>query len=121
MLFNLPKWDLSYSLRATYTYYQRDGHMRNGRAPENSYGKGRKHEYVNAAFKAGATYKIDGRNNITAHIYYGTHAPLPQNAYVSPRTKDNVITGLESEVMYMSKKDFLVLVLLIIIILLIVF
>lgn len=100
MVFTTAKWDLSYALKATYTWFQRDGNMRNGRAPENSYGKGEAHEYLNVAFKASALYKLDGRNNFRAHIYYGTRAPLPNNAYVSPRTKDDVIANLKSEAIW---------------------
>ena len=96
-MINLPRWDINYGVAISYTQFQRDGHMRNGRAPENSYGKGVRHEFDNAGVKAGATYKIDGRNNITAHAYYGTKAPLFDQAYVSPRIKDDAITGLASE------------------------
>ena len=96
-MINLPRWDINYGVAISYTQFQRDGHMRNGRAPENSYGKGVRHEFDNAGIKAGATYKIDGRNNITAHAYYGTKAPLFDQAYVSPRIKDDAITGLASE------------------------
>lgn len=100
MVINTAKWDFNYSLKATYTSYQRDGKMRNGRAPENSKGKGIRHEFINAAVKAGATYKLDGRNNFSAHVYYGSRAPLAQNAYVSPRIKDDVITNLKSETVF---------------------
>lgn len=96
-MINLPRWDINYGIAVSYTQFQRDGHMRNGRAPENSYGKGVRHEFDNAGVKAGATYKIDGRNNITAHAYYGTKAPQFDQAYVSPRIKDDAITGLASE------------------------
>ena len=96
-MINLPRWDINYGVAISYTQFQRDGHMRNGRAPENSYGKGVRHEFDNAGVKAGATYKIDGRNNITAHAYYGTKAPQFDQAYVSPRIKDDAITGLASE------------------------
>lgn len=106
MVINLAKWDLSYSLKASYTVYQRDGMMRNGRAPENSKGKGLKHEYINAAIKAGATYKLDGRNNFSAHLYYGSRAPLPNNAYVSPRIKDDVIGNLKSENVFSADMSY---------------
>ena len=96
-MINLPRRDINYGIAVSYTQFQRDGHMRNGRAPENSYGKGVRHEFDNAGVKAGATYKIDGRNNITAHAYYGTKAPQFDQAYVSPRIKDDAITGLASE------------------------
>lgn len=96
-MINLNRWDINYGLTISYTQFQRDGHMRNGRAPENSYGKGELHEFDNAGVKAGVTYKIDGRNNIAAHAYYGTKAPLFDQAYVSPRIKDDAIAGLSSE------------------------
>ena len=90
-------WDVNYGLEMSYTNFMRHGNMRNGRAPENSYGAGKRHTFDNAALKAGATYKINGRNYITAHASYGTRAPLPDQAYVSPRIKDTSVTGLKSE------------------------
>ncbi len=90
-------WNVNYGLEVSYTNFMRHGEMRNGRAPENSYGPGKRHTFDNAAFKAGATYKINGRNYIVAHASYGTRAPMPDQAYVSPRVKDTAIQGLKSE------------------------
>ncbi len=84
----LPHWDVNYGMSIGYTQFFRDGKMRNGRAPENSYGKGETHRFDNAAFKAGATYKIDGRNLIMGNLQYETRAPLFEYAYISPRIKD---------------------------------
>lgn len=50
-------WDVNYGLEMSYTNFMRHGNMRNGRAPENSYGAGKRHTFDNAALKAGATYK----------------------------------------------------------------
>lgn len=90
-------WNVNYGLEVSYTNFMRHGEMRNGRAPENSYGPGKRHTFDNAAIKAGATYKINGRNYIVAHAAYGTRAPLPDQAYVSPRIKDTAVQGLKSE------------------------
>lgn len=95
--FNLPKWDFFLSMRGDYLSFQRDGHMRNGRSPENSLGKGKRHTFFTAGIKGGATFKLDGRNSFTAHLYYGGEAPRPYDAYISPRTKDDVIDNLKSE------------------------
>ena len=92
------KWDLAYGATGSFTQYQREGFMRNGRAPENSFGKGATHTFFNYGAKASVMYKIDGRNSFVAHGYYGTRAPLSYNAYVSPRIKDDVITNLNSEI-----------------------
>lgn len=89
----LSQWDINYALEMSYTTFQRDGHMQNGRAPENSFGKGTRHNFMNGAVKAGAVYKIDGRNYITAHAEALTRAPLFEYAYISPRIKDNVVSG----------------------------
>ena len=93
-MITLPHWDINYGLKVGYTQFQRDGKMRNGRAPENSKGKGSMHRFDTGAIKVGATYKIDGNNFIAAHAGYETRAPLFEYSYVSPRIKDDAIDGL---------------------------
>ena len=95
--YNLPKVDLFYAFKLSYTQFQRDGNMRNGRAINNSLGKGEKHQFVNQALKAGINYKLTGRHFILANAMYETRAPLPYNAYLSARTKDSAIPELTSE------------------------
>lgn len=95
--YNLPRVDLFYALKLSYTEFQRDGNMRNGRAVNNSFGKGDKHEFVNQAVKAGITYKLTGRHFIVANAMYETRAPLPFNSYLSARIKDTAIPELKSE------------------------
>src|SRR5690606_24246564 len=46
--------------------------------------------------KLGLNYKINGRHYLTVNGLYQTNAPLPQNVYVSPRTRDQVIDNLTS-------------------------
>jgi hypothetical protein len=90
-------WDVNYGIDMSYTQYYRDGHMRNGRAPENSLGKSQTLSFDNAAFKAGATYKLDGRNYFIGHIMYGTRAPLADQVFIAPRVKNTVLSDVESE------------------------
>ena len=88
---NLAKWEMFASVKGNYFQFQRDGKMRNGRAPENSYGKGDTHRFLTYGAKAGITYNLDGRNSFVGHAFYGTEAPRPYDAYISSRTKDDVI------------------------------
>lgn len=100
-------WNVDYAAEISSVSFWRDGKMRNGRAPGGfdddgnplpfSKGKGETHSFVNFGVKAAATYKLDGRNYFTAHVGYGTRAPLPYDAYVSPRTKDTSVGDLKSE------------------------
>lgn len=94
---NLPKWDINYGLQLSYTQFQRDGKMRNGRAPENSLGKSQMLRFDNASIKAGAIYKLDGRNQFAAHVQYGTQAPLVDAVFIAPRVKNTVVDDVESE------------------------
>lgn len=94
---NLAHWDVNYGLKLSYTQYQRDGHMRNGRAPHNSIGKSAMQRFDNASVKLGATYKLNGRNYFSAHIDYGTRAPLFDNVFIAPRVKNTTVANPENE------------------------
>lgn len=90
-------WNFNYGLEYGLVSYMRHGNMQNGRAPENSYGDGKSHTFNTGALKLGATWKINGRNYITAHFGLGNKAPLPYDAYISPRVKDTPVKNLETE------------------------
>ena len=100
-------WNVNYAAEVSTTNFWREGMMRNGRAPYDeetkgigkpqSLGTGNMHSFVNFGVKAAATYKLDGRNFFTAHVGYGSRAPLPNDAYISPRTKDTSVGVLKSE------------------------
>ncbi len=96
-IINRSHWDINYGLKVSYTQYQRDGKMRNGRSPNNSYGRGQTHIFDNSMLKAGVTYKADGHNFVTINASYGTRAPLADNVYVSPRIKDDASAGIGNE------------------------
>lgn len=86
-----------YGLEGQVNSFQRHGNMRNGRAPENSFGNGERHTFGNFAAKAGVTWKINGRNYFVLHVAGGTRSPRPYDAYVSARTKDDVVVGMKNE------------------------
>lgn len=96
-MITLPQWDINYGLKIGYTQFQRDGKMQAGLDPEHSLGKGSTHRFDTGALKAGATYKIDGCNYISAHASYGTQAPLFEYSYISPRYREKAIDGLQNE------------------------
>lgn len=82
------KLDAYYGVKIDYTSFYRDGKMRNGRYPNDSYGKGSTHSFIDMAIKGGLTYKFNGRHFLTANVSYGTEAPLPNYVYLSPRISD---------------------------------
>jgi len=94
---NIRNMELYAGVQGAYTNFYRYGHMRNGRAPENSYGKGQVSHFIDPSVKAGFVYKIDGRNRVYANILAETNAPLSRDAYISDRIKDELVPNLESE------------------------
>ena len=91
------KFDLFAAANVSYTNFWRVGNLKNGRFPDNSFGKSAVQNFLNYGVKGGATYKINGRNYLYANAAYLTNPPLFRDAYLSPRTRDNVIPGLTSE------------------------
>lgn len=94
---NYRKWDVYYGFKIDYSDFYRHGHMRNGLSPNNSYGKGQTHSFVDQTVKLGLAYKITGRHMISGNFSYGTLPPLAYNAYLSSRVKDDVLPNLKSE------------------------
>ncbi|MGZ4097413.1 MAG: hypothetical protein ACXVNM_00950 [Bacteroidia bacterium] len=71
----------------------RTGNIANGKFPTDSKGDSKKLDYMNYGLKGGATYKIDGRNFISANGTYLTRPPEVNNLYVSPRTRNDLVNN----------------------------
>ncbi|MDR1975054.1 MAG: outer membrane beta-barrel family protein [Bacteroidales bacterium] len=95
--FVYPHIDFYAGLDLSTTTFWREGLMRNGRAPDNSYGTGKTHSFFNYGLKAGVVGKINGFNYIYVNAMFKTRAPWVRYSYVSPRIKDNTVADLRSE------------------------
>ena len=95
--FTYAKIDFYVGAKIGFNQFWRTGNMRNGKFPNSSYGDSEKNNFTNAGIKAGITYKITGRHFITANGFFMTRAPYFRTAYVSPRTRDQVVSGLTNE------------------------
>ena len=90
-----------------FTSFWRNGLFRNGLFPDSSYGKSPMQNFINYAFKAGVTYKIDGHNFLYANGAYFTKAPLITDAYVSAQTREQIAPGLGSEQVYSGEAGYM--------------
>ena len=94
-----PQYDLYYAGQLTYSQFSRFGYMKNGRAEALgviSLGQGKTWFSTDPSLKAGATYKIDGRNRLSVNVLAETRAPGVDNAYISQRIKVTAVP-MESE------------------------
>lgn len=90
------KIDTYIGVQQTGTTFWREGLMQNGRFPDESLGNSEKQSFNNYGLKGGATYKINGRNYLQVNGQVASRAPFSRSAYISPRTRDEVVGNLES-------------------------
>lgn len=91
------KVDFFFTGGISFTGFQRVGHYKHGLFPTSSYGASDKLRFANFNFKTGFTYKINGRNFLFANAAYLTQAPYFENVFLSPRTRNDYVSGVKSE------------------------
>lgn len=84
----------------SFTEFWRVGNLTNGRFPETSGGTSEKQRFHNAGVKGGAVFKISGRQYASVNGNVLTRAPQMRNAYISPRTRNDVVSNLQNEEVY---------------------
>ncbi|MGD9992087.1 MAG: TonB-dependent receptor [Salinivirgaceae bacterium] len=84
-------------LELSHTAFWRTGNMQTGLFPDNSYGDSEVLSFTNYALKGGVTYKPTGRIYLVANAAYLTQAPTFRDAFVAPRTRDQVVENIESQ------------------------
>lgn len=95
--YSLPKFDFYFSTFLSQTAFWREGLMQNGRFKENSFGKSEVQNFTNGGFKGGVVYKITGRHYLYANVALFSNAPISRDAYLSPRSRDELVSGLRNE------------------------
>ncbi|MEM6397118.1 MAG: TonB-dependent receptor [Bacteroidota bacterium] len=80
-----------------FSNFYRDSKLRNGRFPDNSQGESERAEFTTYAAKAGATYKINGRNYLLLNGSYQVLPPNSRDGFASPRTRNQLVPTLTTE------------------------
>lgn len=85
------------SSHARYTSMWREGLMRKGLFPDNSFGESERLNYLTWGVKAGGDYRITGRHMIVFNALLTTNPPLFKNSFLSPRTRNSITPDLDVE------------------------
>lgn len=85
---------------------ERDGLMRNGRAPENSEGSSGVAKFLESGGKIGLTLKPNGKHTINFGLGYEENAPTAYNAFIAPRLKNDFVKDLTNEEMYTAEASY---------------
>lgn len=94
--YSLKKIDLMAAVTGNLTRFWREGNVVTGRFLENSFGDGEVQNFPGYQFKAGATYKINGRNYPYVIGVHKVQSPYSRNAYTSPRSRHDVVANLKT-------------------------
>lgn len=106
--YSTNKIDAYVSLSLGETSIWRTGNYANGKFPTNSKGDSKKSNFLNYGLKGGLTYKISGRQYASINGALIQRAPESTVAYVSPRTRNDVVNGLKSENVYSFDVNYIV-------------
>ncbi len=89
--FKYNKVDFYVASSITSTTYQREGLYENGANLGNSFGKGKKLDFMGFGIKGGFTYKITGKHLIDVNGGYISKAPSLRNVFTNSRNNQDYI------------------------------
>lgn len=85
------------------TTMQRDGKMRNGLAPNNSYGKSGTAKFVDGGFKAGAHVNLGQGNAMLFGLGYEVKTPAPNTAFIAAQVNNDFVKDLKQEKIFSTE------------------
>ncbi len=93
---SIKNLDYFITLQAGSTSFSREGHMRNGLFPDNSFGKSEAINFFTYKGKGGLTYRLNARNALFAYGGYFADAPKIEFTYISERTRDFTVPNAQT-------------------------
>jgi hypothetical protein len=106
--FTYNHFDFYVGLKLTGSQFWRVGNMKNGRYPEESYGKSAKYSFCDYAAKAGVTYKITGRHYVVLNLAYSTIAPSFSDVFLAPRVRNGVLPDYKTRKIFSGDLSYIV-------------
>jgi hypothetical protein len=106
--YSIGHFDLYAGLEFSTMQVWREGFVANGKFPTSSQGKSNVISFTNYGIKGGATYKINGRNFITANGCFLTRPPEGNTMFISPETRNDITKGVTSEQVASYEVSYLV-------------
>ena len=100
---NMGRVHFMAALKGGGTSMQREGKMRNGMAPLNSYGKSGTAHFGEVGGKLGMTVNLGGGSTISLGAGYEWRAPLARTAFVSPEINNDFVSNLKNERVFSSE------------------
>jgi hypothetical protein len=106
--YSLKSWDLYGGLSVSDNVIWREGHVQNGKFPDNSKGNSEKKNFFNYGINGGATYKINGRQFVTANLTHLTRTPEAANIFIAPRVRNDMVKDITNEKVFSGDINYII-------------
>lgn len=103
---DMGRWHANVAARTGGVQMQRDGKMRNGMAPEFSYGKSGKAHFGELGGKGSLTYDAGHGHVIALGAGYEWRAPQASTAFAAPEISNDFVDGLKNERIFSSELSY---------------
>lgn len=104
--FAYDKIDLFVGGNLGYNEFWREGNFNNQKFEDVSKGKGEVEDFLTYGAKAGGTYKIDGRNYVSASGMFYTKPPVLTTMWITPNSRNMLNPRNEMEQVYTGEASF---------------
>ena len=92
-VYTYDKFNFFVAGQGDYNSFYREGFMKNGLFPNNSFGNSTTQNFLTYSVKGGVTYKVDSRNTFFLNGTYGIAPPTADNTYISAATRDFTVAN----------------------------
>ena len=106
-MFSLGRLQFHVGAELMQTNLWRNGINRNGKFPDSSQGESDRLSFTTYGVKAGLNYALDGRNFLVFNANRMTRPPVFRDAFVSVRTRNEVVPNLSKETVYGGEVAYL--------------
>lgn len=105
-LANMGRFHLMVAGKVGGTDMQRQGYMRNGLFPENSYGKSGHAKFLDGGGKASITWDAGLGNIVSVGAGYEWRAPTARTAFASPEMNNDFVLNLKNQQVFSSELGY---------------
>ena len=105
-LANMGRFHLMVAGKVGGTDMQRQGYMRNGMFPENSYGKSGHAKFLDGGGKASITWDAGLGNIVSVGAGYEWRAPTARTAFASPEMNNDFVLNLKNQQVFSSELGY---------------
>jgi len=105
--YKMNKFDFYVAGEFSTKLFWRQGLYKDGKFPTDSYGGSAINKFFNFSAKGGVVYKISGRQFLSTNAAIMTAAPTSRASFISPRTRNFTVGGLENELIYTADVNYI--------------